>query len=60
MNATTSQQQAQQKQPGFRKIMTWNPKRNSKKLPHLSYESKPGMFVINFCKGFSLFLFSWL
>jgi len=43
MSATTSipTQQTQQK-PGFRKIMTWNNKRTSKKLPHLSYDSAPG------------------
>ena len=57
MNATTSQQS--QPKPGFRKIMTWNPKRSSKKL-HLSYENTPGMFIMNFCEGTLLFSFSWL
>jgi len=43
MNAATSIPTTQtQQKPGFRKIMTWNPKRSSKKLPQLSYESAPG------------------
>ncbi|CAG8633338.1 16736_t:CDS:2 [Funneliformis caledonium] len=41
MSATTSIQKSQQPQqkPGFRKIMTWNPKRSSKKTPNLSYNN---------------------
>ncbi|GES82640.1 hypothetical protein GLOIN_2v798387 [Rhizophagus clarus] len=43
MNAATSIPTTQtQQKPGFRKIMTWNNKRSSKKLPHLSYDSAPG------------------
>ncbi|CAI2167979.1 14503_t:CDS:2 [Funneliformis geosporum] len=43
MSATTSIPKSQQppQKPGFRKIMTWNPKRSSKKAPHLSYDSAP-------------------
>ncbi|RGB25624.1 hypothetical protein C1646_723317, partial [Rhizophagus diaphanus] len=42
MNAATSIPTTQtQQKPGFRKIMTWNNKRSSKKLPHLSYDSAP-------------------
>lgn len=49
MNAATSIPTTQtQQKPGFRKIMTWNNKRSSKKLPHLSYDSAPGMFIIIF------------
>lgn len=43
MNAATSIPTTQtQQKPGFRKIMTWNNKRSSKKLPRLSYDSAPG------------------
>jgi hypothetical protein len=63
MSTATPIPTTQTQQKPSRKIIAWGNKRSSKKLPHLSYDSAPGMFIIillSFVKGFMVFLFSWL